>query len=628
MLATGATGWLRQGHQVAFKTPPEAARAGDSSDLRLRIEQAERTKWTTILVSFITEAGLPAFMAAQAGTDLVPSLSRVAKGRRASTRKKHVKTWTLARMWLLLTFDRAWPLTAEDFVAYLLARAAEPCARTVPASAQKAFLFVEVAGEVLVESRLSSSPAILNTIEELAITLGTITLQKRQAVQLPVSIVMAWERCVTDASRPTFLRAYAWLRLVKLWAGLRYSDVQGMPPAALKLTDRGLAAALVRTKTSGPGKKIERLFAYVSSSCYLSASAWLPVGFDLWKELGTDAKCEDRDFFLPLPSADMAGCRPILATYADASAMSQALFGDLTSDGDLPLCAAGVGLLWTEHSERATITTWCRSAEISPETVRMLCRWQPACDESYVRSVRLLVETAQARVAALIRSNLGGKDFLDEEHVWDKLVLHLASVWGSDPEQAFRSAVQIASLRSFASTLWSSSGGAVLAGTMAVEVTASTAEVPDEGGDYSPTIAASSDDAEIEVLETQLDDESLFFEEAAVASTALLVSPVVIPLAPPVPTVSLRGLAPSWHLHLFFISITGTARKRRLHKGGECWRIPGIHYNEYDPCGEVQPKADTYHTFCRKCFPLGVGEQVTSSSSDGSSVTSDTDSTS
>ena len=60
----------------------------------------------------------------------------------------------------------------------------------------------------------------------------------------------------------------------------------------------------------------------------------------------------------------------------------------------------------------------------------------------------------------------------------------------------------------------------------------------------------------------------------------------------------------------------------RLHLGGACWRIPGKDYADFTEHGEEIPGSEEYHAACRQCFPNGLP-----SSSDGSSVTSDADST-
>ena len=83
---------------------------------------------------------------------------------------------------------------------------------------------------------------------------------------------------------------------------------------------------------------------------------------------------------------------------------------------------------------------------------------------------------------------------------------------------------------------------------------------------------------------------------------------------------------PTIVLQMFFISATGSARKRRLHLGGECWRIPGRDYAEFSEHGDVLPAPNECHAACKQCFPSGVEPMIQASSSDGSSETSEAES--
>ena len=73
----------------------------------------------------------------------------------------------------------------------------------------------------------------------------------------PVMVLVIFERVVMDDSEPTGLRIYAWAKLVKVWASLRWSDLQAIRPGELKLVEGRLATTLRRTKTSGPNRRIK-----------------------------------------------------------------------------------------------------------------------------------------------------------------------------------------------------------------------------------------------------------------------------------------------------------------------------------------------------------------------------------
>ena len=186
---------------------------------------------------------------------------------------------------------------------------------------------------------------------------------------LLLSIIVALELIiVSPRAVPRFDRAYAWVRLVKVWASLRFDCTRGIVPGFMKLDERCLTIKIVRSKTTGPGKKVEVRWVYVSVDAYLVDPRWLTVGFELWKSEGF---AFDRDYLVPLPSRRRDRAREAEATYAEASAMSWALFGELRAprwheeyehggaqlpghwvESDRSLFSVNWVYFWTEHSDR------------------------------------------------------------------------------------------------------------------------------------------------------------------------------------------------------------------------------------------------------------------------------------
>ena len=81
------------------------------------------------------------------------------------------------------------------------------------------------------------------------------------------------------------------------------------------------------------------------------------------------------------------------------------------------------------------------------------------------------------------------------------------------------------------------------------------------------------------------------------------------------------------HLGRFFLSVVGSAKRKTLHKGGECHRIPGVHYRHFVDCGADSPQRDSYDRLCKDCFPRGLaaGPDSSSDEADGSSSSSESD---
>ena len=67
----------------------------------------------------------------------------------------------------------------------------------------------------------------------------------------------------------------------------------------------------------------------------------------------------------------------------------------------------------------------------------------------------------------------------------------------------------------------------------------------------------------------------------------------------------------------YVVSIVGRAKTKTLHRYGECYRQPGVHYQVFESFGSELPKAKMYHRACRVCFPKAV-KSTDDSGSDGS----------
>ena len=135
----------------------------------------------------------------------------------------------------------------------------------------------------------------------------------KRAPRYPVFMLMLLEALVIDVGHATGWRIWAWAKLVKVWASLRWSDLQAIIPAELSLVEGRLTTVLRRTKTSGPSRRVKELPVAISEHAYFLRSTWLRVGFDL---LRTHANYK-RDYLLPRLNQDgLLEKKP--ASYADA----------------------------------------------------------------------------------------------------------------------------------------------------------------------------------------------------------------------------------------------------------------------------------------------------------------------
>jgi hypothetical protein len=150
---------------------------------------------------------------------------------------------------------------------------------------------------------------------------------------LPVTVVLALEKKVLDYRAESYLKIYAWFRLVKLWTGMQISDTTGLDHSTLEWQSFGLTGVLNRTKTTGPGKKVTLLRIFVSKDCWLECETWISTN-ELWIKMSQEAGLMERDFMLPCPVAALGGFGKRMVNYAMASRLSHALFNNLKVDFD------------------------------------------------------------------------------------------------------------------------------------------------------------------------------------------------------------------------------------------------------------------------------------------------------
>ena len=584
---------VRKGKAKMVKWPTRLGKllavAGDNAQLRQTAEETERLRWIEELRKIMVEANLPAVEAEE--WHGVPTL-RIGKGRRASTLRKHVKTWLQVREWLMASFSIPWPKVPGHVALYLEARAAEPCGRSIPASVYKTFMFMEFAGEVGKEDQLHGDLSLKNALEEINLRLETTELKDRkQAMLIPAKMVEAWEEIIMDEASPRFVRGYAWYKLVKLWGAMRYSDTTGVRMQSAEMDRVCWSADLSRTKTTGPGKKVRIVKVFVSKHAYLRHHDWLATGWKIWKDMAWEANLENRDFMLTIPRNDLGGMERKMASYAAASAMTQAMSNHLTAvdgDGFDPLLEPGVASCWTEHSERVTVRTWARSAGIDEDVCKRMGRWTPTIDQSYDRSVRVQILQAQIKIAKFVSDNIGGQDPFDEDKVLERVAEKMVAM-GYEGDKI---EMQVAKLKSFYEF-----GPATKRRKQEVRHPDSW-EVKGHDEEEAEEIAAELDCPEAE-------DESITEDEQTDLEK---------------PTLVTQGS--------YVISTVGRSHRKTLHRVGECHRVPGIHFNNFEVIGDDPPDPDLYHHACMICFPLGAVQEKpgTDGSSSGDVSSSETDS--
>jgi hypothetical protein len=360
-------------------------------------------------------------------------LERAAGKLRPKTIRLRLRTFLKFQCWLRLASGVNFPSSIVQVTDYVEERFAEPCPRTVPQSVLDSLAFMEDKGGVARQDRLSLDPSLLNTIQCMTKDLEKYSTLTAKAPPHLIVTMISLELYVCNVEHEAYPRAFAWLKLVKIWAALRTDDVAGLWPGCMLLTSRGLQGWLDRTKTSGAGRRIRWMPIFVSCNAWFVLDNWLEKGWDLWK----DPKFAGvRDYFLPLPTSDLTSTRPIPASYHDQMVASKTLYtllkvpevlfnplvdgqADLVYEGaDYLFATVSSGFIaqpllafWKEHSERKTLNGMAAQLDIPKCERDFLGRWIPEQSDDYLLTSRSVVSSVQDKIATAVRE---GSIRLDE----------------------------------------------------------------------------------------------------------------------------------------------------------------------------------------------------------------------
>ena len=162
---------------------------------------------------------------------------------------------------------------------YIDERGREPCGKTVPDSIAAALAVRESIGEVEHDQCLSNDKCFKAHLDYWRGTLEKGAEPVCKAQCLPVAVLIALELWVVNEGVPLRCRALAWLLLIMRWGSVRAEDTCGINGARLSWSETGLKGILVRTKTTGPGRRGLEIAFFVSKEASLAGVPWLKVGF-------------------------------------------------------------------------------------------------------------------------------------------------------------------------------------------------------------------------------------------------------------------------------------------------------------------------------------------------------------
>ena len=444
---------------------------------------------------------------------------------------------------------------------------------------------------------------------------------------LVVRIVLGWEEMVMKEDEKQYVRVYSWFKLVKLWAALRWDDTMGIPPDCLELVkDKGIKGKIVRSKTSGEGRRVEMQEFYVAFDCWLERRGWLLEGWRLFFELGAGYGNSHRDFLLPRPDRHLQGFRGAMVKYPEAMAMSRALLGALKrpdEEGVLKMLLISIPestAFWSEHSERITMISWAAALGVEPDARKRWGRWRPTTDEEYAKTTQSMFMAAQGMVARKIREALGGPSLLED----DEVLLELGKWLEERGFLEHQIDEQLKRLRLKPGRKWRREehfdSPAEWGGSHGHSSGPSHGEGGEADGLDGP--APNTPACSLGSLDDRASPSGVAAPSPMEAAGNLLDFAEQLMVEPDAQLPVSKGT--------FVLSVVGRSKRRTLHQVGSCYRQPGVHYKEYLVVGDVRPVLEKGERLCISCF--GKRDQVATqvgvingdSSDSASSVSSST----
>ncbi|CAE7417306.1 unnamed protein product [Symbiodinium sp. CCMP2592] len=404
-------------------------------------EKAARKFWGTVLVQIMVEAKLPIVdIPVESEEQRVLYALRALGTRRSKTLRNRARAWRKARDWMLSVKSVVFPRRPSDVVDYLLFLEQEVGTKSCISEFMSSLSVLEDAGQVPLANQLCKDRLVVAASKGSEAEVHVGVTSKKQAAPLSVAMLLSLEIFVVSSGNPLYARCLMWACLVCVWACMRVSDLQGIDVSRLRLFRDGLKGFLVKTKTTGPDKKVAEVPFFVGRDVGLSGRDWLLAGFDLWKGLGQ----LDRTFLVFQSSEDFE--EPIFK-FAKPEVISNYMrliwrqlrvpfrkVGEHVwkSRAEGVLLGDECYLFWTGHSMRHVLPTIAAVLEVPKERRDYLGRWHIGLHQSsdYIHTCRQIVHDIQRRVCDKLS---GGKPGYDEEELFEELREWLLNR-GSDPD--------------------------------------------------------------------------------------------------------------------------------------------------------------------------------------------------
>ena len=403
----------------------------ESAEERQKKELEQKETWSRELFKELKRIDAPALMHLEHCVDQKHLHLALAGRTRHNTLKRYIKTWRSFLQWLTAVRGSLASPEIGDLVEYLFTRYEEPCGATVPPLIVKAVVWLERIADIDPRDRIGDSQVVCSVRDYLVEMLSKDKPPTQRAPRYPLVMMEAFEHVVEDDSQRIGFRLVAWVKLVKLWATLRWDDVQKIIPKELKFYGGRMTTILRTTKTTGPSKRVQELPVCVSEHAFISNPLWLKTGFDLIRKHAPF----ERDYLLPKLNDEWSAFRKTMASYNDISAYSARVRRRLKRPGkDEFIIHPLLAPFWTEHSERATLPTGLALLRAQREERDMLGRWKPDGSDTYVRMYNGVIARLQLQFAKTARAQERHK-ILDERDIVESAMSWISERCENLPEE-------------------------------------------------------------------------------------------------------------------------------------------------------------------------------------------------
>lgn len=402
-----------------FKGPGDAS-AGEA-------DAKAMARWRSRLGTLLVAAGAPSV---EGASNLDDRVAIICGKSRAGTLRLRVRAWEEFIRWLRTAKLRSWPDEDADVVDYArwLVEVGAPKSRLSHFVATFHWILPRSGFEA--SRDMKDAEMIKQTFGWAEVQLDDAKVSVRKAPRLLVGVLVAMEVYVVNEEHPKALRVASWMRLIKVYGALRWDDFKRIRPEDLVLRDSGLVGRLSRTKTTGVGKKVRELPLFIPRDASISGNEWLKEGFNLFVSDG-DRK---RDFMILRPREDLDGFGNRMATDSDVGMLCGALMTDLRKPVKVKAAAEGMTVWmdtadhlmqpivargWTNHSERATLSSMLAAVGVDKARRDVLGRWSPSGSDDYVRTYKAIVKDLINRFCRTVSSGRAFEAFDEEDAVAD-----------------------------------------------------------------------------------------------------------------------------------------------------------------------------------------------------------------